>query len=191
MLNGKKPAFWIAIIAVVVCVVVFVCIHLVVKKDETPDVASRATRWYDSLRGDGFLKQDESREIRIDEYPGVLFCCTSMNMTAEENGEETPLYSGLPIMNVYSCDLNGDGKPELCSTVSIGCGFVDYRVMVYDYAKRARYELSDRWLYHYVLTMQEGKLYVEKSYSASEDVLESGLLVIRDDALQVLYDAPQ
>ena len=96
-----------------------------------------------------------------------------------------PLYNGMPICSVYFYDLTGDGNPELCSTLSIGSGIIDNRIMIYDYAGGASNELSDRGNFDYVLNMQEDSLVVEKRVYMQNELVESGELVFLDDTLQI------
>jgi hypothetical protein len=106
---------------------------------------------------------DESYEFTIPEYSGTKFEWTSEKISAVENGEETELFTGMPIWSVFLCDLTGDGLPEICSTVSIGSGIIDNRIIVYDYKNRTIYELSDRFNYDYILSMQSQKLIAVKN----------------------------
>ena len=76
-------------------------------------------------------------------------------------------------------------NPELCSTLSIGSGIIDNRIMIYDYAGGASYELSDRGNFDYVLNMQEDSLVVEKRVYMQNELVESGELVFLDDTLQI------
>ena len=99
--------------------------------------------------------------------------------------EILPLYTGMPIESVYFYDLTGDGKPELCSTLSIGSGIVDNRIIIYDYAGGASYELSDRGHFDYVLNMQGDSLVVEKRAYMQDEIIESGELVFLDGTIQI------
>ena len=78
-----------------------------------------------------------------------------------------------------------DGKPELCSTLSIGWGIVDNRIIIYDYAGGASYELSDRGHFDYVLNMQGDSLVVEKRAYMQDEIIESGELVFLDGTIQI------
>lgn len=91
----------------------------------------------------------------------------------------------LPIWNVYFCDLTGDGRPELCSTLSIGSGIVSSHILVYDYADGTGYDLSDRGNFDYVLTVQEDSLIAEKRAYQEDALIESGELVLLDGILQI------
>lgn len=111
------------------------------------------------------------------EYPNVEFArSVDENVTqyieAVYNGETKRLFDGLPVENVYLYDLNGDGKREICSTVSIGSGIVDQRIRAYDYSSGRLYELSDRGNYDFVLKQQGGFLMVSEfnynDYGANE-----------------------
>lgn len=54
------------------------------------------------------------------------------------------LYGGLPVRDAYICDINGDGSPDFCSTINIGSGIVDSRVIICDYANGKIYVIEDR-----------------------------------------------
>lgn len=134
-----------------------------------------AQKWLDYYK-DEELPWDTSRDLELPEYPGVIFRWTDSAVTAVEDGSETTLFFGMPVWNVYLCDLTGDSRPELCATVSMGSGIVDEHIVVYDYASKATYELSDRMKVDYVLTMKEDRLEVLKSeYGGSE--ISTGQLV--------------
>ena len=101
-------------------------------------------------------------EFTLPEFPDVKFTWDTMNVIAEKDGEEAGLFWGMPVWSVYLADLNGDGKREICSVVSVGSGIVDERIRVYDYANGKRYELSDRLAYSYYLEIKDGVLnYIE------------------------------
>jgi len=143
-----------------------------------------SSKWFDSLKGD-VMVWDEVREITLDEFPGVTFRWHPEKLEAVTDNEIVSLYTGMPIWSVYFCDLTGDGKPELCSTISIGSGIIDNRIIVYDYAERVSYELSDRMNYDYLLNMQEGKLIVEKRKYMREELISTGELVLMDGTIQM------
>ena len=102
---------------------------------------------------------DETREFELPEFPDVKFKWDNLNVIAEKDGEETALFRGMPIWSVYFADLNGDGKREICSAVSIGSGIVDERIYVYDYANGALFVLQDRFYHNYSLELKDGVLY--------------------------------
>ena len=87
---------------------------------------------------------DDVREYDLEEFPETTFRWSAEQLEAVKGSEITPLYNGMPIWSVYFCDLTGDGKPELCSTLSIGSGIVNDQILVYDYAEGTGYDLSDR-----------------------------------------------
>ena len=68
----------------------------------------------------------------------------------------------MPIANAFFCDINGDGKPELCTSSCFDSGFVDQRIKVYDIANGKLYELSDRGNFDYYLVERDGWLIVCK-----------------------------
>ena len=93
----------------------------------------------------------------------------------------------MPIWNTYFCDLSGDGLPELCSTISWGSGMIDNRVIIYDYANGASYELSDRGYFDFTLRLNEadGYLYVDKTKYNTDELVETGRLVFKNNCIQI------
>ena len=81
--------------------------------------------------------------------------------------------------------MTGDGNPEICSTISFGSGIIDNRILIYDYAGGASYELSDRGNFDYVFNMQKDSLVVEKRVYMQDELVESGKLVFLDDTIQI------
>jgi len=148
---------------------------------------SSATKWFDALHGDEMV-WDGMREINLDEFPGVTFRWFSEKLEAVTEKETITLYTGMPIWSVFFCDLNGDGKPELCSSTSLGSGLVDNRFIIYDYANGVSYEKSDRGQYDYTLNLKNGKLIVEKRGCMQEELAASGELVFRGETYQIIWD---
>jgi|GEM_PF-900324 hypothetical protein len=151
---------------------------------EDDSIKSTATKWFDNLHGNEMI-WDGVREINLDAFPDVTFRCHAEKLEAVTDKEIIPLYTGMPIWNVYFCDLTGDGKPELCSTISIGSGIIDNRIIIYDYAGGASYELSDRMNYDYVLNMKNGKLIAEKRKFMQEELILSGELVFKSGTIKI------
>lgn len=151
-------------------------------------MVGNATKWFDYLHGDEML-WDGMREINLDEFPGVTFRAYSERIEAVTDKEVIPLYTGMPIWSVYFCDLTGDGKPELCSTLSFGSGTADNRFIIYNYARGESYEMSDRGKYDYTLNMHNGKLFAEKRACMQEELLASGELAFRDETYQIIWDS--
>ena len=100
----------------------------------------------------------ETNKFTLPEFSDVSFKWNDGGVSAVNGGKETGLFWGMPVWGVYLADLNGDGKREICSTVSMGSGIVDERVYVYDYANGKLYELEDRFHYNYRLELRDGVL---------------------------------
>ena len=144
-----------------------------------------ARKWFDYLESP--MDWDSHLEISIPEIPDTTFRWYPERMEVETGGESILLYTGMPIWNAYFCDLTGDGIPELCSTYSLGSGIIDNRVVIYDYANAASYELSDRGNFDFNLRFSEsdGCLYVDKSDYSTGKMVESGRLVFKDNCIQL------
>ena len=144
-------------------------------------------QWFDYLNTPSEMQWDGQMEANIPEFPDVTFRWTYGEMMAVTGNEITSLYTGMPIWNAYFCDLTGDGLPELCSTISWGSGMIDNRVIIYDYANGASYELSDRGYFDFTLRQdhQDGRLYVDKTKYHTDELVETGRLVFKNNCIQI------
>ena len=151
------------------------------------DEINSVIEWFDYLETPDEMKWDGSLEISLTEFPDVTFRWTYGEMLAVKGSKSTSLYTGMPIWNAYFCDLTGDGLPELCSTISWGSGMIDNRVIIYDYANGARYELSDRGYFDFTLRFNEadGYLYVDKKKYNTDELVETGRLVFKNNCIQI------
>ena len=196
VMNYKKPAFWIVLASVVVCVVAAVCFLTDPKTERSsPSVGDNVSglgpaqteKWFDYLEKPEITNWDGRLEIDLPEYPGVTFRCYPEKMEAVTENEITPLYTGMPIWNTYFCDLTGDGLPDLCSTVTFGSGIIDSRIIVCDYANGESYTLEDRGKYDYSLRLDEsdGSLCVVQRAHDSGDIAAVGELFFSDSGLHL------
>lgn len=145
--------------------------------------------WFDYYNN-GEMQWDGCQEINLEAFPGVTFRWTPEQVAAVlENGEILPLYTGMPIWNVFFTDLTGDGLPELCSTLTIGSGVGDNRIIIYDYANGASYSLEGRMEYDYSLSLKDGLLIATKQVFSNDkkgDVVENGYLSYLNDTIQIV-----
>ncbi len=176
------------IIAVLICFALSMslsaCEKAPVSESGEPSDSDRVIKWFDCQSGDEIVA-DDVREYHLDAFPGVTFRCHYECLEAVTKEETVTLYTGMPIWSVYFYDLTGDGNPEICSTISFGSGIIDNRILIYDYAGGASYELSDRGNFDYVFNMQEDSLVVEKRVYMQDELVESGKLVFLDDTIQI------
>ena len=144
-------------------------------------------QWFDYLDTPSEMQWDGQMEANIPEFPDVTFRWSYGEMLAVTGNEITSLYTGMPIWNTYFCDLTGDGLPDLCSTLSIGSGMIDNRIIVYDYANGASYTLEDRGNYDYTLRLNDsdGQLYADKKLYNSEEKVSTGRLRIANGFLKI------
>lgn len=115
-------------------------------------------------------------EFEMEEFEGITFGWQSgVIYTRKNNSEErsntsiggTGVYADL--CSTFLCDLTGDGKREICTSVSIGSGIVSEFIWVWDYANDKLYYLSDREKYDYSLEKKDGELYLlSRDYPAYE-----------------------
>ena len=186
VMNYKKPAFWGVVLAVIVCVFVAVCFltNPVTKNNGTDGMV---TEWFDYLETPDEMVWDGRLEINLPEFPGVTFRWYPEKMEAVTEEGIVPLFHGMPIWNTYFCDLTGDRIPDLCSTYTFGSGIIDSRIIIYDYANGASYELSDRGYFDFTLRFNEadGYLYVDKTKYNTDELVETGRLVFKNNSIQI------
>ena len=186
VMNYKKPAFWGVVLAVIVCVFVAVCFltNPVTKNNGTDGTV---TEWFDYLETPDEMVWDGRLEINLPEFPGVTFRWYPEKMEAVTEEGIVPLFHGMPIWNTYFCDLTGDRIPDLCSTYTFGSGIIDSRIIIYDYANGASYELSDRGYFDFTLRFNEadGYLYVDKKKYNTDELVETGRLVFKNNCIQI------
>lgn len=182
--NGIKPSFTYSIINRESVKEWMMDIYSALNLDETT-----VAEWFD-YGSSGTMQWDGRQEICLDAFPGVTFRWTPERVEAVlEDGEILPLYTGMPIWNVFFADLTGDGLPELCSTLTVGSGVGDNRIILYDYANGASYLLESRMEYDYSLSLEDGLLVVTKrAFSNKKDgeILERGYLAYQDGAVRMV-----
>ena len=109
--------------------------------------------------------------------------CTSIS--TQIHGTETEIIADNALLQAYFTDLDGDGMPELCTSVSSGSGIVDSHIVVYQISSHATYYLWERGENDYRLTLENGKLLVERTaYGSLEATADKGTLVLKDNTLQ-------
>lgn len=166
VLRYQKPAFWGLILAALACAAAAVC--FLTNPVEEPKAAYEVSEWFD-YREDPAAIEDETAAFPA--FPGVTFRYDGMEITATEDGNTETLIFGMPIYSAYFCDLTGDGLPELCTTLCLGSGIIDSRIVVYDRGKDVQYELWDRGVYDYYLFLRGGRLFAEQvDYGSGEPV---------------------
>lgn len=192
VLRYHKPAGWLTALALLLCAGAAVC-FLTDPARRADGGTAAAVKWFDYWQTPEEMPADGRLETALSEFPGVTFRWYAAGVEAVTADGVLPLYGGLPVWSAYFCDLTGDGLPELCSTLSFGSGLVDTRVILYDYANGASYQLADRGVCDYTLRQDaDGRLVVDKRDYGSGEVLASGPLVYADGCIQVAFDeAPQ
>lgn len=177
--NWKKPAFWVVLAAVIGCIALAVCLLANPKKQDASvdGQDGAAQKWFDYLKSPDEMKWDGRMEITLPAFPDTTFRWYPEKLEAVTD-EIIPLFTGMPIWNVYFADLSGDGLPELCATVSYGSGMIDTHVIVYDYAARQEYTLWERGEYEYALRMENGDLICDKWVYPDGKMVVSGALVL-------------
>ena len=145
----------------------------------------RVYQWQDYYRKDYPFGEDFELHLALADFPDTEFIWRDMSIYAAENGEECALLGGMPLWNAFFTDLNGDGYPELCSTVSFGSGIIDDHIIVYDHHNQTHHTLNARFSFDYSLYLEDDVLYVRKvPYPAGADTEEEiGILALEQGGL--------
>ena len=155
------------------------------------DEINSVIKWFDYTENPSAM--DDESTINLPIYPDVTFSynqaqiIASKNFDTSELTDHTILITGMPIWNAYFTDLTGDDYPEICATYTFGSGIIDSRIIIYDYAKGASYELSDRGYFDFTLRFNEadGYLYVDKKKYNTDELVETGRLVFKNNCIQI------
>ena len=155
------------------------------------DEINSVIKWFDYTENPSAM--DDESTINLPIYPDVTFSynqaqiIASKNFDTSELTDHTILITGMPIWNAYFTDLTGDDYPEICATYTFGSGIIDSRIIIYDYAKGASYELSDRGYFDFTLRFNEadGYLYVDKTKYNTDELVETGRLVFKNNCIQI------
>lgn len=154
-----------------------------------PEGPPPAEEWINYVRNLEYLPWEGSIETELPEYPGVTFRWTADRVSAVEDGQETVLFSGMPVESVFLCDITGDGLRELCSVTALGSGMVDERIKAYDYAAGEAYMLESRGMFDYGLSLEEGQLQAARyRHWQTGQPLSVGRLSIDSDTILVEGD---
>ena len=155
------------------------------------DKINSVIKWFDYTENPSAM--DDESTINLPIYPDVTFSYNQAQIIASkpfdtsELTDHTILITGMPIWNAYFADLTGDDYPEICATYTFGSGIIDSRIIIYDYAKGSSYELSDRGYFDFTLRLNEadGYLYVDKTKYNTDELVETGRLVFKNNCIQI------
>ena len=155
------------------------------------DEINSVIKWFDYTENPSAM--DDESTINLPIYPDVTFSynqaqiIASKSFDTSELTDHTILITGMPIWNAYFADLTGDDYPEICATYTFGSGIIDSRIIIYDYAKGSSYELSDRGYFDFTLRLNEadGYLYVDKTKYNTDELVEIGRLVFKNNCIQI------
>ena len=155
------------------------------------DEINSVIKWFDYTENPSAM--DDESTINLPIYPDVTFSYNQAQIIASkpfdtsELIDHTILITGMPIWNAYFADLTGDDYPEICATYTFGSGIIDSRIIIYDYAKGSSYELSDRGYFDFTLRLNEadGYLYVDKTKYNTDELVETGRLVFKNNCIQI------
>ena len=155
------------------------------------DEINSVIKWFDYTENPSAM--DDESTINLPIYPDVTFSYNQAQIIASkpfdtsEHTDHTILITGMPIWNAYFADLTGDDYPEISATYTFGSGIIDSRIIIYDYAKGSSYELSDRGYFDFTLRLNEadGYLYVDKTKYNTDELVETGRLVFKNNCIQI------
>ena len=120
--------------------------------------------------------------ITVPALPGFQFTWENEMIAVSKDGTQIAGFSGMPVMSAYFADLTGDGVPELCVGSCFGSGMIDEHITVYDCMEQKQYDLWDRGVFDYKLSVENDSLTVERTlnmYNTAESTVK-GSIVLKD-----------
>lgn len=103
-------------------------------------------------------------EFEMGEFADEVFGIADGGLYVRKSGDEgkTDIFGGpgcyVNLGSTYLCDLNGDGKREICTEISFGSGIVNNFIWALDYADDKPYALNARGEWDYFLRKKDGEL---------------------------------
>ena len=139
------------------------------KAPENIDLSGHSVWCWHDFFFSNYDMRNLNESIKVSAFPDTTFSWVGMDygITIYKNGTAAASFGGMPLWSAYFTDLNGDGSPELCMTVSFGSGMVDEHIIVYDLRNEKEYALWERMEYDYVLFMENNELFVRKTDAES------------------------
>ncbi|MCQ2421576.1 MAG: hypothetical protein MJ064_01105 [Lachnospiraceae bacterium] len=152
-------------------------------------------KWFDVYLGDTL----ENGKIKLSEFPDVVFQSDlnydleyndypDVSLYAKVSDTRELLYGHLRIRSIYFCDLNGDGKREICSTVSgIFSEIVYDFCIIYDYANKKHVVFRDDNDY-YRLSLKDNSLVINQYDFRTSKIIKSGSFIYKDNDYQIVWN---
>ncbi len=163
VLNYKRPAFWIILIALIASIVLGVCLLTdpVEAKPKTLPKSDTCARW---------VSQGATAEtVTLEEFPGLTFRYDGSAVTMEDGAATKTLAAAATIMDAWFFDATGDGRRDLCANLSYGYGRVSQEVMVWDIHRSRSYRFSEELVTDYHLAQVENRLHLQTCPSGSNE----------------------
>lgn len=141
-------------------------------------------KWFDTFHD---YRTSSSFFSELSVSQDLLFRCENDAVSVIKDGKIIWSIDGMPLINAYFADLNGDGTNELCVTWGFGSGIYSEGVTVYDINHNIRYVLNERGKYNYTLFENQGRLLVKRmsdpDFDPYSDFYETGSIRIQNGNL--------
>ena len=138
--------------------------------------------------GEGVTLDDNGITAVIPELDNATVKCgDSIYSKVFINDEE--LISGCH--SFYVADITGDGKYEICLSLSYGSGVASQRIVIYDFeTMQCIYELDDDAGYNYELNFRNEKMYVNvKKFGSVDPVIKTGVILYDGSEFFIRWDS--
>jgi len=200
VLSYQKPAFWIILMAVIICVTVAVCFLTdPISQDDRQDPQTGKQPVSENVPGPAaffyplsmMTEEWQTGTFRLDAFPDVSFQWGQGKIEAVTTNNTDTLFETQKLYDLAASDLNLDGYPEICATAGTAAG--EEYVVVYDYITKETYELrGDPSQCAYYLYTRDGYLMCAL-HSAAGETEQSGrlLLVDTDGEMKLAISAPR
>lgn len=151
------------------------------KINSAPEPQNGITKIYDYESSDG---NETTFEIN-----NRIFSVDSTAVYSVRDGNGTVVISGNPVKKVYTCDLNGDGVPEICAEIfdNSGASVLDSHIKssirVYDTETGQLYVLPDGDNYDLSLEIRDGTLIAVQTNFNGDSSQNGGMVALSLDIM--------
>ena len=106
----------------------------------------------DHIKGELITKSNEVKSFMLDEFKDVTFLIEDSSLKDNKGNVIVEFW----LKDVFVADVNNDGYRDICTNLSVGSGFINDVIYIYDYKnEKVLYEKSERFEYDYRLSLRK------------------------------------
>lgn len=117
----------------------------------------------DHIKGELITKSNEVKSFMLDEFKNVTFLIEDSSLKDNKGNVIVEFW----LKDVFVADVNNDGYRDICTNLSVGSGFINDVIYIYDYKnEKVLYEKSERFEYDYCLSLNEKSYLIAYKYQS-------------------------